>query len=296
MIGNFDGVHRGHQQVLESLVQAGNQRGLMPSVISFYPHPSIALGRASGTCLLTPLRQKMALLTKLGVKELVMVHFTQAIRELSPQEFVQEILVDKLDVRHLVLGYDTKIGKGRTGDAEVVIPMLEKLGRSGESLKRLDFGDEVVSSRRIRAAIECADIQLAAQLLGRRYKLSDRVVHGERRGRKLGFPTANLLCPTQLLPPSGVYAGFASYPGESKVEAVANVGFKPTFNAPGTSSLRIEVHLLDHTVDLYNQRLEFDLVKRIRDEQKFASAAELVQQIRIDCDTAREILMRCGED
>ncbi len=295
-IGNFDGVHRGHQEVIRSLVAAAKQRNLIATVISFYPHPSIVLGRATAPSVLTPLRQKIALMRELGVDELVMLHFTQALRELSPHDFVRSILVEELDVQHAILGYDTRIGKGRTGDASVIIPILENYGRTGESLERLDFGAGVVSSRRIRAAIESADIGLAAQLLGRRYKLSGRVVHGEHRGRQLGFPTANLLCPTQLLPPSGVYAGFATHDGESRIPAVTNIGVKPTFNASGSSGPRVEVHLLDRSLDLYKHRLSFELVERIRDERKFAGVEKLIEQIKSDCVSAHEILKQCDKD
>lgn len=288
-IGNFDGIHRGHQEVIRSVVAQARARAATATVISFHPHPSLVLGRASEARYLYSLRQKLGLLRQVGVDELVLIHFTAEIREMSAEQFVEKVLIERLRSVHFVLGYDTRLGKGRAGDAALITEVLQRHGCSAEMIARLDDAAVVVSSRRIRSAIEQGEIDTAHALLGRRYALEGRVVKGDGRGRTIGVPTANLHIQQQLLPSAGVYAGIATV-RDARLPAVANIGYRPTFSADTRGAPKVEVHLLANGSDVYGEKIGFELVKRLRGEQKFASVPALVQQIATDCEHARILL------
>lgn len=288
-IGNFDGVHRGHRVVIERVVDRAGERGLTPAVVSFYPHPSVALGRASVATYLTPLREKVRLLAELGLAELILIQFTRSIRELSPAEFLKDVLVSRLDVQSLILGYDTRLGKDRTGDAATILPLFSALGRHAEVADRLETSGQIVSSRGIRALIQDGNVPGANELLGRRYTVTARVVHGDGRGAALNFPTANLQTREQLLPKNGVYAGYAHHERFGVFRAVANIGVRPTFGTGLAVTPRLEVHLLDFSERLYGDRLSFSFGLRLREERKFDSVDALRKQIEKDCADAKAL-------
>jgi riboflavin kinase/FMN adenylyltransferase len=288
-VGNFDGVHLGHRVVIERVIARARERGLSPALVSFYPHPSVALGRASVATYLTPLREKVRLLSELGLEELILIQFTCSVRELSPASFLKDILIDRLNVKSLILGYDTRLGKDRAGDAATILPLFSALGKDAEVADRLESGGQIISSRGIRGLIQDGNVPGANELLGRRYTVTARVVHGDGRGAALNFPTANLLVRRQLLPQNGVYAGYAHHERFGVFRAVANIGVRPTFGTGLAVTPRLEVHLLDFSGRLYGERLSFSFVLRLREERKFDSVDDLRKQIENDCADAKAL-------
>jgi len=292
-IGNFDGVHTGHQEVirqLKALVEEAAVDSAAPGrvvVISFYPHPGVVLGRAESIPLITPLRLKCSLLSEMGVTDLILLRFTPRLAKLSAAEFLDYYLLKVLRVTHAVLGPDTALGRNREGGREFIEQHLRKAGVIVESVPfREDLGARI-SSRRIRQLIEQGEVEQAGQLLGRSYTLIGRVIKGDSRGRLLGSPTANIAPGSQIMPGNGVYASVVRVTQGGQFPAVTNIGVRPTFGAHGVS---VESHLLGFTGDLYGQRIEVGLVAKIRDERRFASAAELSAQIKMDISRAKEIL------
>lgn len=297
VIGNFDGVHLGHRAVLQGAVEEARSRGLCPVVLTFEPHPSAVLGRAPAPQL-TTLPRKVELIRRTDPS--LRVHaepFTLELARSEPREFARALLVDRLHAASVLVGANFRFGHQRAGDLRT----LQELGgqlRFDAHCREL-VGDEhgVFSSSRVRAALAEGDLAGAQAVLGRPHALSGVVVHGDHRGRTIGFPTANLAEVQEALPPHGVYACLvdALQPdGSARVlaRAVANIGVRPTFGA-GPS---IEAHLLDFDGDLYGARLRVHLVARLRPEQRFAGLPELVAQIRADVSAARELLGPCAPD
>lgn len=292
-IGNFDGVHAGHQEVIGRLKTIIDQAAASTDVpgrvvvISFYPHPSVALGRAESIPLITPLRVKCDLLRELGVTDLMLLRFTPRLAKLSAAEFLDYYFLKVLRVTHAVLGPDTALGRNREGGRDFI---ERHLGQAGVSVESVPFREELgarISSRRIRQLIEQGEVAHVGQLLGRAYTLSGRVRRGESRGRLIGSPTANINPAFQVMPGKGVYASVVRLPEGGQFPAVTNVGVRPTFGGGGIS---VETHLLGFTGDLYGRRIEVGLVAKIRDERKFEGAAELSAQIKLDISRAKEIL------
>ncbi|MBX7143255.1 MAG: riboflavin biosynthesis protein RibF [Oligoflexia bacterium] len=287
-VGNFDGVHKGHQILLDRLVSQKRDRGLRAVVVTFYPHPGLVLGKFPKLELLTTLRQKAALLEQRGVDELLLIHFDQKLAGLSAGEFVDRILMRQLGMQELVLGPDACFGRRREGTPTVIRSLLAERGLLCHQEQLLDYAGSAISSSRIRAAIKLGDVTTASALLGRHFTLSGRVKRGARRGTSLGFPTANMRLGDQVLPKIGVYAAIAKLDGVERL-AVTNVGMRPTF---GGTSVEVETHFLDTTEpQLYGKLLSVGLVARIRDEQKFGSKDELCRQIEIDIASARRLLV-----
>lgn len=299
-IGNFDGVHRGHQAVLADAVQQAEVRALQPVVLTFDPHPAVVLGRKV-LPVLTGLQRKQELIAALDPELSICVeHFTPELAASSPLQFAQSLLVDKLRARHVIVGQNFHFGQGRSGNFQVLCDLGEHLGFTASAQPLLCVDDTVISSSAIREALQQGDLPRAEQLLGRPHSLSGKVVHGQGRGRTLGIPTANLAELNEVMPAFGVYACLVDRvaapdshaPSQRLARAVANVGVRPTF---GGSTPSIEVHLFDFEGDLYDQYLRVHLVQRLRAEQSFASVDELVQQIGRDMQQARAQLQQRAE-
>lgn len=287
-LGNFDGVHRGHRQVIRPIVRAAAFSNLSPIVVTFLPHPQ-EFFTGKPRYLLTPVEEKREQLEAMRVAQLVLLPFNRELADLSPQQFVESILVEQLQARVVSVGADFCFGRDRSGTAAD----LQAIAAS-HSIKVTVVSLEVckegrISSSLIRQALELGNLQQANRLLGRSYSLVGTVLRGQQLGRKLGFPTANLkLPPEKFLPRQGVYSVKVSSPAfgieASALPGVLNLGCRPTVD--GTSQT-IEVHILDWSGDLYGQQLTVSLEEFLRPEQKFASLDALKAQIQADCERVR---------
>ncbi|MDN2481977.1 bifunctional riboflavin kinase/FAD synthetase [Vibrio astriarenae] len=283
-IGNFDGVHLGHQAVLEQVTAQAKLLGLPSTVMTFEPQPLELFTRDKAPARLTRLRDKYVQLSKLDIDRLLCVNFNRHFANLSADAFIKELLVNKLGVKFLVVGDDFCFGQGRTGN----FAMLQQAGR--------DYGFEVVStqsfclqqqrvsSTAIRQALASNDLTVAKTMLGRDYSISGRVSHGRKLGRTIGFPTANIPLKRCVSPVSGVYVVEAHGIGQSPIGGVANIGQRPTVNGVRQ---QLEVHLFDFHANLYGKQLEVSLLHKLRDEKKFDSFDLLKQQIELDAEAAR---------
>jgi riboflavin kinase / FMN adenylyltransferase len=290
VIGNFDGVHRGHQAVLKGVGELARARGLAPKLFTFEPHPAVTLGRPAPP-LLTTLERKTELVARHcpGI-EVVVREFTRDFSEQSPEAFVRDVLVDELGARAVMVGSNFRFGKGRAGD-------VDSLRRFGEQLDFEAIAEPLVmddhgawSSTRIRACIAAGGVAEAAAMLGRPHMLSGEVQHGNQRGRTIGFPTCNIADAPEALPPNGVYAVVVDRGRDGAIaKGVANLGLRPTVDGAAEIPL-LEAHLFDVDEDLYGATLRVHLVERLRDEKKFDSFEALTSQIAKDAARARERL------
>ena len=289
-IGSFDGVHLGHQSIISKLTAGAHAASAPAVVLTFYPHPSVVLRGPRESFYLTTPKEKAALLGDLGV-DLVITHpFDQDVAQMSAEEFLGQ-LVEHLGLEQLWVGYDFSLGRDREGN----LPKLKEIGQkiafnfSVHEVSALISGDEVVSSSRIRGLLEAGDVESAASLLRRAFSISGEVVTGEGRGRKLGIPTANLsIAKERVVPGAGVYAGFATHQGKS-YPAVTNIGVRPTFEKLPVAP-RVETHIIDFNEDLYAEELSLSFTARLRSEMRFENIEALMAQIKLDIETAREVL------
>ena len=290
-LGNFDGVHLGHQVVLRRAVEEGSRRGVRVVAATFDPHPRAVLGVGGPPRLLTPLGVRREALVRYGADEVRVIAFDLALSRKSPREFVRDVLVGQIGAEAVVVGENFRFGHKAAGDVRDLAALMKEAGGEAYAVPVRGFGERgEISSTRIRALIaEGGVVAEAAALLGRPYVLRGEVVEGDRRGRAIGFPTANVLSdPVALVPARGVYAGLARV-GEEEEAYVActNVGLAPTF---GRAESRVEAHLLDFEGDLYGQVVDVGFARRIRDEVRFSGVDELKAQIRRDVEQARQIL------
>lgn len=287
-IGTFDGVHRGHQALIHTLVEGAHQQGHPAVVVTFYPHPTAVLGKSPPPGYLTSPDERARYLGELGVDWVVTLTFDHKMAGLSALQFMQW-LTAHLGVRYLVIGYDFALGRGREGTPERLQAIGQQLGYEVILTHPIQAGEQPISSSHIRHLILQGEIESANQWLGRLYSIEGTVVPGDGRGHSLGFPTANLaFWPEKLLPANGVYATWA-WIGERRLAAVTNLGLRPTFDSP-LPSRHLEAHLLDFTGNLYHQTLRLAFVARLRPEQRFANIEALKAQIHNDIRKAREIL------
>jgi riboflavin kinase/FMN adenylyltransferase len=284
-IGVLDGVHLGHRSLLATL-----RESMVRTVLTFDPHPLEVLRPGTHPRLITTLPERIELLGDVGV-ECVGVLDLADIKELAPEAFVNDVLASVLDVGHIVVGEDFRFGKDRSGDVALLADLGAKLDFDVETIPILGRGGEAVSSSRIRRLIEEGDVAQAGVLLASRYTISGVVIDGDKRGRELGFPTANIKPPPQkVIPASGVYAGLVMV-GQELCQAAINVGVRPTF---GEGELLVEAYILDFDADLYGQRIAIEFVERLRPELAFGDVSELVEAMRTDVVRARSILGRTG--
>ncbi len=286
-IGVFDGVHRGHQEVVRSLIAGARGAGAPAVVVTFWPHPAIVLGRGSVRCLTTD-DERAELLGSLGVDVVVTQRFDPTVASTSARDFVAR-LEGRLHFTQLLIGYDFALGKDREGDGTRLAEIGQAIGFRVQVVPALGDESGVISSTEIRKLVATGDVGEAAKLLGHGYGLHGPVVHGDSRGRELGFPTANIDYPVQkILPANGVYACKAWVDGREYAAAV-NVGIRPQFHMAADAPL-VEAYLLDFDREVYGADMRLEFVARLRDERKYGSVPELVEQIERDVALAREML------
>ncbi|MBB1198855.1 bifunctional riboflavin kinase/FAD synthetase [Enterobacteriaceae bacterium 89] len=284
-IGNFDGVHRGHQALLQRLRAEGRERGLPVVVMIFEPQPLELFATDKAPARLTRLRDKVRYLSESGVDYVLCIRFDRRFAALTAQEFISDLLVKRLGVQSLAVGDDFRFGAGREGDFLLLQKAGAEFGFDVTSTQSFCEGGMRISSTAIRQALAEDDLELAETLLGHPFSIAGRVVHGDELGRTIGFPTANLPLRRQVSPVKGVYAVEVAGLGDKLLPGVANIGTRPT--VAGVRQ-QLEVHLLDIVIDLYGRHIDVILRKKIRNEQRFASLDELKAQIARDELTARE--------
>ncbi|MEW6240773.1 MAG: bifunctional riboflavin kinase/FAD synthetase [Chloroflexota bacterium] len=286
-VGVFDGVHRGHQAILSQLTAGAHENGAPAVVLTFHPHPAAVLGGRDIKCLTTP-DERADLLAAHGVDILVTERFTRDLSTVSAYDFMAR-LTRRLGLRHLLIGYDFALGRGREGNAARLTEIGRELGYGVEVVPAVGDESGVVSSTAIRKLVSVGDVGEAAQLLGHPYGLRGPVVHGDGRGRRIDVPTANIDPPRgKVIPANGIYACWARL-GEARYRAATNVGIRPMFT-PHLEEALVEAYLLDFDGDIYGQELHLEFIARLRDEMKFPSVEALVEQIWRDVERTRKIL------
>ena len=287
-LGNFDGVHLGHQNIFRHVVSRADEIGGTPMVFTFDCHPLQVLAPERAPLVLTTNAQKRSLISALGVRVGLWIPFTEQFARQKPLAFIRDVLQNGIGVHELVVGYDFRFGHCRAGNVSLLQQQAAAYGYEVTVIPAVKLGSTVVSSSTVRDMLQEGQVEEAARLLGRDYVLAGSVVEGFQRGAKLGFPTANVRVGHALVPRVGVYAVRVEWQGQH-YPGVANVGHNPTF---GNASLSVEVHLLDFAGDLYGAQLGVAFVARIRDERKFASVDELAAQIACDVQQARHLHAR----
>ena len=285
-IGKFDGVHLGHQAVLKNVIDKALALGLPSVVMVFEPQPEEFFAPEHAPARLSLLRDKYSGLAALGINRLICVRFDASFSSMSPQDFIKQLLVDKLGVKFLVVGDDFRFGAGRKGNFEMLQAHGQQIHFDVVSTQSFRMEDCRISSTEIRQALSTGNFAKANAMLGQAYHLEGRVVHGEKNGRKIGFPTANILLKRHKSPLSGVFAVRVTYRDKS-YKAVANVGHRPTLNG---QRMQLEVHLFDFDSDLYGKTIYVEFVAKIRDEIKFSDFNELAKQIKIDANQAKVLM------
>ncbi len=289
-IGVFDGVHIGHRYLIHQVKDEARQRGLASAVVTFRNHPRTVLAPNAPTTYIEPLEERLHLLDVSGIDHVVPVTFTRDLSELGYPEFTQ-LLIDQVGMKALMVGPDFAMGKGRAGTSEALATLGQSQGFDVLILEALVDGPEVVSTTAVRQALATGNMTRAATLLGRPFALSGQVQEGDQRGKDLGFPTANLGINSDLtLPLDGIYCTVATFGGRTH-PSVTSIGVRPTF---GDLARTVETFVLDFSGDLYGQQMRIDLLDRIRDEQKFPGADELIAQMKTDVEMAREMLAERG--
>lgn len=283
-IGNFDGVHRGHQAVLTQVREQAGRMQLPAALITFEPLPREFFIPHEAPPRLTRLREKLIALRRYGIGRVVCLRFDRHLAGLAPDVFIREILVDGMGVKYLVVGDDFRFGEHRAGTFATLQEAGARYGFEVASMHTYRIGGDRVSSTRVREALAHGDLLTASLLLGRPYAMSGRVAHGDKRGRTIGFPTANVYLHRTSSPLAGVFAVEVAGLADTPVRGVANIGTRPTVD--GTRSL-LEVHLFDFSADIYGRHVEVSFLKKLREEQRFATFEALREQILRDTDRAR---------
>jgi len=286
-VGVFDGVHRGHQQVLNKLTAGAHANGALAVVLTFDPHPAKVFGRGDIKLLTLP-GERAKLLGELGVDAVITHPFDRNVANITAFDFMKR-LKDQLDVMHLVLGYDSTLGKNREGHATRLAEIGLELGYTVETVSALGDESGVISSTEIRKLVTVGNVAEATRLMGHPYRLQGLVAYGDQRGRTIGFPTANLnYAHEKVVPASGIYACWTYVRGGKYVAAV-NIGTNPTFT-PEKQILNVEAYLLDFAQDIYDETVTLEFVQRLRDELKYDSVDALIEQIGRDVEQTRELL------
>ncbi|MDL1912131.1 bifunctional riboflavin kinase/FAD synthetase [Chloroflexi bacterium CFX6] len=286
-VGVFDGVHRGHQQILNRLVAGAHENGLPAVVLTFDPHPAKVFGRGDIKLLTLP-GERARLLGDLGVDVVVTHPFNRDVADTTAYDFMK-YLKSRIGLTHILLGYDSTLGKDREGNASRLTEIGAELGYAVEVVSALGDESGVISSTEIRKLITVGKVVEAARLMGHPYALQGMVSRGDQRGKAIGFPTANLAYAREkVVPAGGIYACWA-YLGGEKHRAAVNIGTNPTFT-PDKTTLNVEAYLLDFDRDIYGEVLQLEFAARLRDELKYDSVAALVEQIGRDVEQAREVL------
>ena len=283
-LGTFDGVHIGHQKIVEKLIQNAKEHNCESLILTFFPHPRMVLHEGSDIKLLNTIDERSVLLDKLGLDNLIIHPFDKEFSKLSAEEFVKTILVDSFNIQKIIIGHDHRFGRNRTANIDDLILYGEKFGFEVEQISAQEINEVSISSTKIRNAILDGNMLLANEYLGYAYGLSGIVSKGKQLGRAIGFPTANIIIAEEykLIPKNGVYI-VKSILNQITVFGIMNIGVNPTVNG---KNLSIEVHFLDFDADLYDEKIAISVLDRIRDEQKFESVALLKLQLEKDKNTA----------
>lgn len=295
--GTFDGVHLGHRKILQRLQEVARQSGGPSVVITYWPHPRLVLAPPPShpdpkpLHLLNTLEERIEKLAEYGIDYLLIVPFTREFAEWTSEQYIRELLLDKVGTSKLVIGYDHRFGKNREGSFEYLRQHAAEYGLEVEEIPREDVDAVGVSSTRIRRALEAGDVATAARYLGYDYPFTGTVVRGQQLGRTIGYPTANIRCEEALkqVPGRGVYAVMATTAAGTRHPAMLNIGVRPTVG--GSPQETVEAHLLDFDGDLYDQPLTVQFVARLRDEQKFSGLDALKAQLAQDAEAARAHLV-----
>ncbi|MDA8089287.1 MAG: bifunctional riboflavin kinase/FAD synthetase [Nitrospiraceae bacterium] len=286
-IGNFDGVHIGHQRIMGKVIEAARETGGSSMAMSFDPHPIKVLSPEKAPSLMTPPEEKARIMGHLGIERLLLINFNREFAGLEPDDFIRRVLVEKLHPVWIVVGHNYAFGRAKKGTTDLLRNRGRKYGFRLTVVRNVRMKGQVVSSSRIRGLLEKGKVYEASALLGRAYMIEGKVEKGAGRGSKLlGYPTANILSPHELIPKEGVYAIKTKLAGKM-YDAVMNIGTNPTFNG---GRLSPEVHIMNFKGDILGQDLAVYFVKRIRDEKKFSSAEALKAAIKEDVDEARRVL------
>lgn len=289
-LGNFDGVHLGHQQIFKRVNEEASKIDGEGVVITFEPHPLKVLAPKKFLPLLTPFRKKMLLIEKSGIDNVLCINFSLVFSELSPSDFIQDILVEKVKVKKVIVGYNYHFGKGQKGDVQTLKEAGKTFHFEVDIVDALKVGQKIVSSSTIRGLIQNGEVEEASKLLGRDYPIIGNVVKGAKRGQTLGFPTANLEISDELYPKAGVYAVEVEW-RKQRFHGLANVGWNPTFLPEQTvkgTPISLEVYILNFNQDIYGEEIQVDFKRRIRDEVRFDSPSQLIYQIQKDIEWAQQ--------
>lgn len=290
-IGTFDGIHRGHQDLIAHLKATAASKQAQSAIIAFHPRPKtiFAPHLFSNDYLTTP-NEKIALMTSLGIDALILIPFSKELSQITAPDFVK-LIVENLSVVELCVGYDFALGKNREGNVEKLKALGQEFGYEVTTVEPFLLDGQVVSSTQVREQLLSGDVRRAAYLLGRYPSLTSEIIQGAKRGRSIGFPTANFSVPTErLLPANGVYATFIRRPGSSqRYPSVTNVGVRPSF---GENDRTVEAHIFDFNENIYGQTMTLEFVERLRPEQKFDGITALVAQITKDSEQARALLAK----
>ena len=279
-IGTFDGVHIGHQKIIKKLTKKAAEHQLISVVLTFFPHPRMVLQQNANIKLLNTIAERKEILSALGLDYIFVQEFTTAFAEMSARDFVKTVLVDKLKVKHVIIGYDHHFGKNRSANIDDLKAFGTEFGFEVEEISAQDVDDVAVSSTKIRTALNSGDILTATAFLGYDYYINGTVVRGKGFGKKMEFPTANISVDAsyKLIPKNGVYV-ISSLFQNKIIYGMMNIGMNPTFNGDKKT---IEVHFFDFNQDLYGQDLRINFLDRLRDERKFESVDALIDQLRQD--------------
>ena len=285
-IGNFDGVHLGHRQVIERLAAEGQRLGLPTCVVLFEPQPREFFDPDHAPPRLMRLRDKIDRLSELPVDHVLILRFNRQLAGMAPEAFIEDILIKTLKVRYLVIGDDFRFGRKREGNFKLLVETGRERGFEVADTRTVLSGSDRISSTLIREALLEGDLARAEALLGKPYEVCGRIIHGQKRGRTMGFPTANLLMQRKNTPVRGVFAVTMRGLGPDPIPGVANVGCRPTVT--GDPTMLLETHLLDFKGDLYGRRVEVEFHAHLRDERRFEGLPELKAQIEKDIEAARQ--------
>jgi riboflavin kinase/FMN adenylyltransferase len=285
-IGNFDGIHLGHQAVLKHVVERARTLSAPALAMTFDPHPIKLLRPADAPRLLTTLEQRLDLIARTGIQTCLLVPFTHRVARMTAESFVRDVLVDRLAIREVYIGKNFRFGADRGGDVDLLNRLGHELGFEAASSPIVEHAGGVVSSTRVRETVSEGRVDEAAQLLDRAVFIDGRVLEGKRLGRTLGFPTLNVEVENELIPDRGVYVTAVHIPSFGRTfPAVTNIGVRPTIYQ--NSLTTIESHLLDFTADVYREQVRLFFLERLRDERTFDTTTQLMAQIRLDVDAAR---------
>jgi riboflavin kinase / FMN adenylyltransferase len=288
-IGNFDGLHLGHQAMLTRLLDVARARGLPSCVLSFEPHPREFFAPAQAPARLSSLREKAEMLRGRGIDRLHVFRFNRAFSSLSADQFIEQVLVRTLQARYVLVGDDFRFGAKRAGDFALLERAGRQFGFDAEFLPTVEVAGERSSSTAVRAALAAGELEHAARLLGRPYSISGRVVHGDKLGRDIGFPTANIQLKHNRPPLLGIFAVELYGLNGQPLPGVASLGVRPTVKGADAAPV-LEVHLFDFNADIYNRRVRVDFLHKLRDEEKYPDLPSLVAQIGRDVDNAKRFL------